>query len=366
MCHAARVNTPSVGPGLAQVSLQPNHNFMRHHPTALKFLQPGWFVIVMGLSGLSLAWHSAVPILGDTAGAGAMVIGALAALVFMVLAGLSLLRWQRYPQALADDLKHPVRHPLVAALPVSLMLLATVATALTGVSAPAKVLWVLGSAWQLGVTVWALSRWLKGNKEGGLVWPSLTPLMLIPVVGNVLPPLAGVALGFPAWSAAQFGVGVLLWPVLLTLLAVRVGVTGMWPERLLPSTFIAVAPPAVIGLAALQLGAPLLAWAAWGIALFFLAWSASIFKRAISQPFSVTFWALSFPLAALAALTLQLAPHAARWFQPLAMLVLALATLVIAALSLATVKGLREGTLLAPEPVAMITPASAAPDQATR
>jgi tellurite resistance protein len=41
------------------------------------------------------------------------------------------------------------------------------------------------------------------------------------------------------------------------------------------------------------------------------------------------------------------------------MLVLALTTLVVAALSLATVKGLREGTLLAPEPVAMITPASA-------
>ena len=354
-------------PGLAQVSLQPNHNFMPHHPTALKFLQPGWFVIVMGLSGLSLAWHSAVPILGDTAGAGAMVIGALAALVFAALAALSLLRWQRYPQALADDLKHPVRHPLVAALPVSMLLLATVATALTGASAFAQGLWLLGAAWQFGVTVWALARWLKGNKEGGLVWPSLTPLMLIPVVGNMLPPLAGVALGFSQWSAAQFGLGLLLWPVLLALLAVRVGVTGLWSERLLASTFITVAPPAVAGLAALQLGAPpLLAWMAWGVALFFLVWSAGIFKRAISQPFSVMFWELSFPLAALAALTLQLAPHAAPWFQSLAMLLLALATLVIAALSLATVKGLREGTLLAPEPVAMITPASAAPDPAAR
>jgi tellurite resistance protein len=164
MCHAARINTPSAGPSLAQVSLQPNHNFMSHHPSALIFLQPGWFVIVMGLSGLSLAWHSAVQILGDTAGAGAMVIGALAALVFAVLAGLSLLRWQRYPQALAEDLRHPVRHPLVAALPVSLLLLATVATALTGASAPAMALWILGSAWQFGVTVWALARWRAGSR----------------------------------------------------------------------------------------------------------------------------------------------------------------------------------------------------------
>lgn len=340
---------------------------MPHHPTALKFLMPGWFVSVMGLAGLSLAWQSAVPILGDTAGAGAMVIGALAALVFMLLGGLSLLRWQRYPQALADDLKHPVRHPLVAALPVSLILLATVATALTGASAFARVLWVLGATWQFGVTVWALSRWLRGGKEGGLLWPSLTPLMLIPVVGNVLPPLAGVALGFSQWSAAQLGLGLLLWPVLLTLLAVRVAMTGLWPERLLASTFITVAPPAVIGLAALQLDAPpLLAWMAWGVALFFLVWSAGVFKRAISQPFSMTFWSLSFPLAALAALTLRLAAYAGPWFQPLAMLALALATLVIAALSLATVKGLREGTLLAPETIAMIAPASAPPDPASR
>jgi tellurite resistance protein len=339
---------------------------MSHHPTPLKFLMPGWFAIVMGLAGLSLAWHRATPILGDMAGASALVVGVFAALVFGVLAVLSLVRWQRFPEALAEDLRHPVRHAFVAAMPVSLILLATVAVALGGASLPASILWVTGSAWQLGVTVWALSRWLKGNKEGGLVWPGITPALFIPVVGNVLPPLAGVTLGYAEWSAAQLGIGLFLWPVLLTLLAVRVGLNGLWPERLLPTTFITIAPPAVIGLAALQLGAsPLVAWAAWGVALFFLGWSASIFKRALSQPFAVTFWALSFPLAALAALTLRLAEMAPAWFQSLAMVVLALATLVITALLLATFKGLRDGTLLAPESVAILTPVSAEPGKAT-
>jgi tellurite resistance protein TehA-like permease len=32
---------------------------MSRHPTPLKFLIPGWFVTVMGLSGLALAWHNA-------------------------------------------------------------------------------------------------------------------------------------------------------------------------------------------------------------------------------------------------------------------------------------------------------------------
>jgi len=152
--------------------------------------------------------------------------------------------------------------------------------------------------------------------------------------------------------------------VALTLLAVRVGVSGLWPERLLPTTFITIAPPAVIGLGALQLGAPtVLAWVAWGIGLFFLAWSASVFKRAVSQPFTVPFWALSFPLAAFSALTLRLAEGASGAFQALAMLLLALSSLVIAALALATVKGLRDGSLLAPEPMAMMNVAGAAPDK---
>jgi len=330
---------------------------MSHHPTPLKFLMPGWFAIVMGLSGLALAWQRATPFMGDTAGAGALVLGALAAGIFVLLAGLSLLRWQRYPQALAEDLKHPVRHAFAAAVPVSLILLATVAVAAGGASPLADGLWWAGAALQLVVTVWALGRWLSPVKGLGLVWPSITPVLFIPVVGNVLVPLAGVPLGHDSWSAAQLGIGVLLWPVLLTLLAVRIATTGLWPQRLLPTTFITIAPPAVIGLALLQLGAPLLlGWALWGMALFFLLWSGLVFKRSVSQPFGVAFWGLSFPLAALAALTLRLAVEAVPAFQTLATLVLALATLVIAALVLATVKGLRDGSLLAPEPIATLTP----------
>ncbi len=332
---------------------------MNQHSTPLKFLGPGWFAVVMGLCGLSLAWYRAAPLMGDMASGGALVLGVLAALVALVLAGLSVLRWQRYPAALAEDLKHPVRHTMVAAMPVSLILLATVTTALTGASPVAQALWLVGCVWQFGVTVWALGRWLQPGL--GMPWPSVTPMLIIPIVGNVLAPLAGVTLGWPHWSAAQLGVGLLLWPVALVLLAVRVGVHGLWPERLLPSTFITIAPPAVIGMAALQLGGPpVLAWMTWGVGMFFLAWSLKVFQRSVSQPFSVGFWALSFPLASLSALTLRLSDGAGSAFQVLAMLMLAFSSLVIAALLLATIKGLRDGSLLAPEPVAMINPAGGA------
>ena len=330
---------------------------MPHAPDALKYLAPNWFAIVMGLTGLSLAWGRATPILGDMAGAGAMVLAVLAALMFAVLLLFSVLRAQHHAAALAADLKHPVRHAFVATLPISLILLATAAVSLVGVEPWVAVLWWTGSLAQFAVTLWAVGRWLSADKAHALGWPAVTPGLILPVVGNVLAPLAGVALGAPAWSAAQFGVGVLLWPVVLALLLARIATQGLWPERLLPATFIAVTPPALIGSGALQLGAsPVLAWMAWGVALLTLLWCAPLMRRILAQPFGIGFWALGFPLAAFAALTLRLA-FLSDGLQALAMVALALASLVIVLLAMASWKGWRQGTLLAPEaaPVMSIT-----------
>ncbi|MBP6898482.1 MAG: SLAC1 anion channel family protein [Burkholderiaceae bacterium] len=339
---------------------------MTAHAHPLKYLLPGWYALVMGLSGLALAWHRAQPLMGEMAGAIALVLGGLAAVVFVLLAAASLLRWQRHPEAWAEDRRHPVRHAFIAALPISLILLATVAVVLFGASAPARALWWAGALGQLWVTLWVLGRWWRpataggaaGGAAGGLSWAGVTPALFMPIVGNVLLPLAGVPLGQADWAAAQFGIGLMFWPVVLVLLVVRIAQQGLWPERLLPTSFIAIAPPAVIGLSALQLGAPLLlGWMLWGMALFCAAWVALLAPRIRNQPFALTHWGLSFPLAALAALTLRLATPGGL-LAVLGPLLLALASLVILGLLLATVRGLRDGTLLAPEPVAAIVPAA--------
>lgn len=326
----------------------------------LKHLAPAWYAVVMGLAGLSLAWHAAVPVLGDGAFAGAVVIGALAALVFVALAAASLWRARRHPEAWSDDLKHPVRHVFVATLPIALILLVTAGVS-SGLQGPVlAALWWAGSLAQLSVTVWVMSRWWRGPQPGGLQWAGLTPGLFIPVVGNVLVPLAGVPLGQPEWAAAQFGIGLLFWPVVLVLLLVRLAHQGIWPERRLPSTFIFIAPPAAVGLSALRLGAPVVVgWALWGVALFSLLRVAPLLRRIADQPFGMAHWGMSFPMAALTALTLRLAP--AGLISMLGIALLALTSLLIAALTLATVRGLRDGSLLAPETVIINPSCSIAP-----
>ena len=333
---------------------------MARLPTPLKFMMPGWYALVMGLAGLSLAWHRAVPLLGEMAGAVALLVGALAAAVFTVLAVATVVRGQRYPEAWAEDRRHPVRHTFIAALPIALLLLATVGVAVAGPQPLLLALWWVGALAQLFVTWWVLARWWRPAAQGGLQWTGVTPALFIPIVGNVLVPLAGVPLGQTEWSAAQFGLGLLFWPLATVLVLVRIAVQGMWPERLLPTAFIFIAPPAVVGLAVLQFGAPpLLAWVLWGMAMFTLLWVGALAPRIAKLPFGLPHWALSFPLAAMAALTLRLAvPGSAMAVLGLALL--ALASIVILGLLAGTVRGLRDGTLLAPEPGAAIQPAAAA------
>jgi tellurite resistance protein len=330
----------------------------------LQYLNPGWFAAVMGWTGLALTWLRAQPLMGDTAGAIGMVAGALATLIFVALAVASLLRLQRHPQAVQADLSHPVRYGFIATVPPSFILLATFAVTLHGPQAWVAAMWWTGCVLQLWVTVWAMSRVWLGNQTGGLQWPGITPLLIVPAVGNVLAPLGGVPLGHADWAAAQFGIGVLLWPLVLALMMVRIAQTGLWPERLLPGSFVLIAPPAVIGLSALQLGAPpTVGWVCWGMAVFCLLWAGRLTRRIVALPFSVAHWNLSFPLAALAALTLRLATPGSL-LAVLGPAMLALVSLVLLALSMATWRGLRDGSLLAPEPVAMLTTAAPSPPTA--
>lgn len=328
-------------------------------------LHPGWFSMVMGLCGLTLLWQAAAQPLGPAA---ARVAQALAWVTFALFLGLllaSLVRVVRYPQALREDLQHPVRHAFVAAVSVSFILIGTVGVQVLGAHRLWDIIWHLGCVLQFMVTVWVMQRWLAPK---GFAWPGITPVLFIPVVGNVVAPLAGVTLGHPNLAAAQYGIGVFFWPIVATLLIVRLGTIGPWPDRLMPAIFISIAPPAVAGLAGLRLGMPVvLAWTAWGIAIFSLAWSLSQLRRLREIDFGLPFWALSFPLAAISILTLQLGEQAETGHgfdllvHGLGLLLLVVTTMVVAGLLLATLRTAFAGRLLVAEPAFPATSISATP-----
>ena len=324
--------------------------------SALYFLGPQWFAPVMGWCGLALAWQRGGPALGAPANGLAQACGAIAALIFCAVLAGALLRLVRHPAALPEDLGHPVRQGFVAAFPVSFILLGTVAVALDLPAWIGRSVWALGLVLQLSVTTWLISRWMRGQ----LPWASLTPILYIPIVGNILVPLAGVPLGHAELSWAFFGIGAFFWPVVTAMILVRQAQQPL-PDRLTPSWFITVAPPSVAGASGLALGAPApLAYAALGVASLLLLATASRVPAMLRAGFGMPAWAASFPLAAFTALLLRAAADSPTLQLP-GVAMLAVSSLVIGGLTLATVKGLREGTLLAPEPVATLTVQPGAP-----
>jgi len=319
---------------------------MTTNDSTLKHLGPQWFALVMGWGGLSLAWWRAAPLQGEAlAQTLGSLAGGLAGLLYVVLIVAMLLRSLRHPQALAEDLRHPVRHAFVGAFPVATVLLSAV-LGKTGVgTALAHGLLLFGALMQAVVTVWVVSGWLRR----GLQWPSVTPILLIPMVGNVVVPLAAAPLGYQTLAWAYLAVGLLMWPVLLALLLARTAVMPL-PERLLPSWFITVAPPAISGPSLLALGMPpIVAMALAGIAVLFMVSALSLLPALRHQAFGLPFWAMSFPSAAFSAISSSVALSVPE-LSGGAVLVLWLTTALLVWLSAQTVKGLLAGRLLVAEP----------------
>jgi tellurite resistance protein len=324
---------------------------------ALEHLSPVWFVPVMGWCGLAQAWLRACDLSEGMTPFWASLAGAVALLIFLVVSLLSVVRWFKFPSAVASDLQHPIRHPFLAAIPISIMLLASLGVAMfwgasETLNSGLRTAWAVGSLLEVAATLWVVARWLKAKTEGGPNWDAITPVLFIPVVGNALAPLAGLTVGLEPWAMAQFGLGLFLWPVMQTLLVVRWVHVGPLPPRMVPALFIMVVPPSIVALDLLQMGMALpWIWCIWGIGAFFLALALTQIATLRNVPFGMPHWGMSFPVAAFTILNLRLASASrCEWLVLPSYALLATTTALILWLSFATLKGLHRGALLSPEP----------------
>lgn len=329
---------------------------MARNPEPLRHFGAVWFVPPLALAALAHAWSAAVPGFGEIAGNVALVVGVLAALAWLAVSAAWMWRGQRYPRECLAEWQHPWRVAFFSALPMAVLVLCALAVqSLHATGRPVVLVWALAAAAQFAMSVQLLRRWISASPARLIGWSAQMPQGLLIHAGQMLAPWGGVALVGPQWPAAQWAVGMLGWVLLLALLLARSVGHGAPADRHAASWFITVAPPAVAGVGWLAMGGtPLVAWGFWGIALLFLLGVSGQWRTLRTQPFAVGHWAAGFALAVFAGLSLELAGARGGFALQVAALVLALASLVVAALLLATWRGLRDGSLLAPEPVAMI------------
>jgi tellurite resistance protein len=275
---------PATGPAPAAV---PNDR-LRHFPVS-------WFSTVMGLAGYTVAVGKAEQAWGSPWHLSGVLL-ALTGLVALVLALLYGLKILRHRADVVAEWRHPVKLAFVPTMSIALLLL-SVAT-LHVAPALSRVLWTVGAAAHLVLTLAVMSSWI--HHEHYQV-QHLNPAWFIPVVGNILVPIAGVQHGPVELSWFFWSIGIFFWPVLTAILLQRLIFNGSLPERLMPTLFIFIAPPAVGFIAYVQLtgGVDTFARILFSLAAFFTLLLLTQWRVFSRLKFFLSWWAYSFPLAAM-------------------------------------------------------------------
>ncbi|GIZ50916.1 SLAC1 anion channel family protein [Noviherbaspirillum aridicola] len=314
-------------------------NRLEHFPVAL-------FASSMGLSGLAIAWQQAHKLLG----APVLVVAALrgmASALFLLLLVAYAGKWLHHRRAALEEAGHPARAGFLATVSISILLLAAVW--MEQAPRAAGWIWAAGALLHIGLTLRTMHGWLHHDRH---LVAHVNPSWFIPVVGNLVVPVAGVRFASPEVSWFFFSVGIVFWAVLLTIVLYRLFFHEPLPPKLVPTLFILLAPPAVGFVAWTSLTGQV---DAFGRVLFYFALFiglllAADMRRFLALPFFASSWACSFPLAALTVAALAMLRLAGnRFLAGLALALLALLTLVVALLAFRTLLALRRGELCVPD-----------------
>lgn len=305
-----------------------------------------FFAVVMGLSGLTLALHAAEGAFGMHFGASDAAYWVTVA-AFLVIAAFYILKALRYPGAVSAEWHHPVRLAFFPAVSISMLLLAT--ATLERSPEAARALWLAGTSLQGVLTIAVVSGWISAR---AFQTGQLSPAWFIPAVGNVIVPIAGSALGYLEVSWYFMSVGLIFWIVLLTLVMNRLIFHDPLPGKLQPTLVILIAPPAVAFVAWVRLTGEVDAFARIlinGAYLFTLIVAVQL-PRIVRLPFALSFWALSFPIAAAAIASFLFAARTgSSVHKGIGAVLLAVLIAVIVALLLRTLKAIKSGEICVPE-----------------
>lgn len=305
-----------------------------------------FFAMIMGMTGLTLAWEKAIsvfsapPIINH-------ILMTLTACLFLIIVLIYLLKILLKTPAVLGEFNHPIKLSFFPAFSISLILLSVATLEIS--RQLSLFIWVSGATLHLLFTLYVLNQWIHHPK---FQITHMTPAWFIPVVGNILVPIAGVEHGYTEVSWFFFSIGLIYWIVLKTLVLNRMMFHDPMPQKLLPTMFILVAPPAVGFISYMKLNGELDGFARilFYAAMFLLLLLISQLPRFARIKFFMSWWAYSFPLAASAiAAQVMYTTLGQPFFYYLATALLGLSSIIITLLLLRTLLAVIRNEICRPE-----------------
>lgn len=259
----------------------------------LRFFPVMLFAVVMGFSGLAIVYQKNAEVFGFPASIGS-ALAILDIAFFAAIALLYIAKCIKYPEEVKSEFKHPVRVNFFAAVSISLLLLSIV---FHDISATITFFtFFAGLILHTFFTFYTISFWINHNFE----IQHSNPAWFIPIVGNVIIPVAGAGHVSDDLLLFYFSIGIFFWVVLFTVIFYRIIFHHQLAQKFIPTLFILIAPPAVGFLAYIKLGYgyDLFAKLLFDLGIFFTVLVFFMFKNFTNLKFFISWWAFTFPMAA--------------------------------------------------------------------
>ncbi|UJF24158.1 SLAC1 anion channel family protein [Suttonella sp. R2A3] len=303
-------------------------------PMRLPFFPISMFAVIMGFAGLTIASQRIEQSLSLNWQFSPILI-VLSAALFFLISVIYALKIIKHPQVVTEEFNHPIRLHFFPAFSISLLLFSIILLPIQ--TTASLTFWLLGSVVHLALTLKIITMWIQ-NAQFEL--KHMNPSWFIPAVGNIIVPIAGITHAPADISWLFFSIGLVFWLILLVIFFNRIIFHHPLPEKLLPTFFILLAPPAIGFIAYMKLnGEQLDAFARvlyfFGIfILMLLIMQLSLLRKV---RFYLSWWAYSFPMAAITLASLQMS-HATNllFYRNLALVLYGILGVLIVLLSVRT------------------------------
>ncbi len=254
-----------------------------------------FFSVILGLTGFSIAFQKVEEIVSLPTHFSNYFLW-LTVGIFIILSVMYLVKFIKLPKEVKDEFNHPIKLNFFPTFPISFLLLSIAFLQVD--KEISKYLWFAGVIILFFVTIKILSIWMEKDK---FQITHMSPAWFIPPVGSIVIPVAGV-IHYPSellWFF--FSLGIMFWLILLIIFFNRIIFHNPLPNKLLPTLFILIAPPAIGFISYVRLTGEIDVFAKvlYYFALFLTILLFSQFKMFKKIEFFLSWWAYSFPLSAI-------------------------------------------------------------------
>lgn len=301
-----------------------------------------FFSTILGMAGFAIIFQKAEELL-NISQTGSLIIILATILFYVILLMMYGSKLLLHTKKILEEFKHPIKINFFPTISISLLLFSVFFLSVNMLIS--KILWIIGTSIHLIFTLAILSIWIQ---KIHFKYEHFNPAWFIPVVGNLIIPIAGVEHFTKEISWFFFSIGSVFWLVLFSVFVNRIIFHSPLPEKLLPTLFILIAPPAIGFVSIVKLSGEIndLAKVLYYFSSFLILLLVVQFKIFTKIKFYLSWWAYSFPIAAFTIATILMYHETGHLFFKILFSTLSIVfTLLIILLTVKTFLAMKRGEI---------------------